>query len=111
MVTKVSKGIRRAIAYLRTFIEEVRAAPGDNLCSYIVHGKIDGKPLSEDEKARKIDSPGTSSHQSEPSLRRRTTRTASLDCGFDNRWWTSLFDHLLKPWLWNFSDTSDQTDL
>ena len=42
-------GARSALAYLREFIEEVRRRPSDSLASHIVHGKIEGGPLTEDE--------------------------------------------------------------
>jgi cytochrome P450 len=48
-VEKVKWGIGSAIKYLRGFIEEVRAKPQNNLASHIVHGKVDGRPLTEDE--------------------------------------------------------------
>jgi cytochrome P450 len=46
---KVRWGIGSAISYLRSFVEEVRAAPGENLTSRIVHGEVDGRPLTDDE--------------------------------------------------------------
>jgi cytochrome P450 len=46
---RVRWGASSALAYLRSFIEEVRRAPGDNLTSHIVHGKVDGRPLTDDE--------------------------------------------------------------
>ncbi|CAN7445205.1 cytochrome P450 [Phenylobacterium sp. LjRoot225] len=46
---RVQWGARSALVYLRSFIEEVRATPGDNLTSRIVHGEVDGRPLTEDE--------------------------------------------------------------
>jgi len=42
-------GARGALAYLRSFIEAVRARPDDRLGSAIVHGQVDGRPLTEDE--------------------------------------------------------------
>jgi len=42
-------GISSALQYLRSFIEEVRRQPRPGLGSQIVHGSIDGRPLSEDE--------------------------------------------------------------
>ncbi len=48
-VAKMQWGMRSALAYLRGFIEEMRAAPQDNLTSHIVHGQVDGRPLTEDE--------------------------------------------------------------
>jgi cytochrome P450 len=46
---RVQWGARSALAYLRCFIEEVRENPGDNLTSRIVHGEVDGRPLTEEE--------------------------------------------------------------
>jgi cytochrome P450 len=42
-------GISSALAYLRGFIEQVRAKPDEHLTSHIVHGVIDGRPATEDE--------------------------------------------------------------
>jgi cytochrome P450 len=42
--------ISSAIAYIRSFIDEVRAAPpSDMLASRILNGKVDGRPLTEEE--------------------------------------------------------------
>jgi cytochrome P450 len=46
---KVRWGIGSAIAYLRSFIEEMRSRPAHNLTSHIVHGEVEGRPLTEDE--------------------------------------------------------------
>jgi cytochrome P450 len=46
---RVKWGIGSALAYLRSFIEEMRATPSDNLTSHIVHGQVEGRPLTEDE--------------------------------------------------------------
>jgi cytochrome P450 len=48
-VEKVKWGIGSALAYLRTFVEEMRAHPADNLTSHVVHGRVEGRPLTEDE--------------------------------------------------------------
>jgi cytochrome P450 len=48
-LTKVKWGIGSAVAYLRSFIEDVRGRPANNLTSHIVHGEVDGRPLTEDE--------------------------------------------------------------
>lgn len=48
-IEKVKWGIGSAIRYLRGFIEEMRAKPRDNLTSHIVHGQVEGRPLTEDE--------------------------------------------------------------
>ena len=48
-VAKMRWGITNAIAYLRRFVEERRAAPRDDLTSHIVHAQIDGRPISNDE--------------------------------------------------------------
>lgn len=42
-------GAKTALAYLRDFVEEVRQAPDDALTSRIVHGQVDGRPLTDDE--------------------------------------------------------------
>lgn len=46
---KKKDALRSVLAYLREFIAEKKASPDDNLGSYIVHGSIDGEPLSDDE--------------------------------------------------------------
>ncbi|MDB5448035.1 MAG: cytochrome [Phenylobacterium sp.] len=46
---RIQWGISSALAYLRSFIEEMRREPGDNLTSHIVHGQIEGRPLTDDE--------------------------------------------------------------
>src|SRR5690606_33448279 len=46
---KIKWGIGSAINWLREFIRGTRANPSDNLASYIVTGKIDGRPMTEDE--------------------------------------------------------------
>ena len=48
-VDKMKWGIGSAVAYCRSYIEEVRANPANNLTSHIVHGQVDGRPLTEDE--------------------------------------------------------------
>jgi cytochrome P450 len=48
-IEKVRWGARSALDYLRSFIEEVRRAPGEGLASRIVHGEVDGAPITEDE--------------------------------------------------------------
>lgn len=42
-------GTRSGLAYLRSFVEEVRKTPADNLTSRIVHGEVEGRPLTDDE--------------------------------------------------------------
>jgi cytochrome P450 len=42
-------GVAQAIAYLRSFIAEVREHPAENLTSKIVHGSVEGRPLTDDE--------------------------------------------------------------
>ena len=42
-------GVTSALAYLRGFIEKMRATPGDNLTSHIVHSSIEGRPTTADE--------------------------------------------------------------
>lgn len=46
---RMSWGIGSALAYLRGFIEEMKRNPGQNLTSHIVHGRVEGRPLTEDE--------------------------------------------------------------
>jgi len=48
-VEKVRFGIGSAIKYLRGFIEETKRNPANNLTSHIVHGQVEGRPLTEDE--------------------------------------------------------------
>jgi cytochrome P450 len=48
-VERIKWGIGSAVAYLRSFIEEMRAHPQNNLTSHIVHGQVEGRPLTEDE--------------------------------------------------------------
>jgi cytochrome P450 len=48
-IERVKWGASSALAYLRSFIEEVKKNPGDNLTSRIVHGQVEGRPLTEDE--------------------------------------------------------------
>lgn len=48
-IERVAWGARSAIQYLRGFIEEVRAKPANHLTSHIVHGQVDGRPITEDE--------------------------------------------------------------
>lgn len=42
--------LRGVLNYLRGFMAEKQANPDDKLTSYIVHGKINGVPLTDDEK-------------------------------------------------------------
>jgi len=42
-------GVQGALSYLREFIAEVRRKPQDKLGSAIVHGQIDGRPITEEE--------------------------------------------------------------
>jgi cytochrome P450 len=46
---RMAWGIGSAIAFLRGFIEETKRNPTNNLTSHIVHGKVEGRPLTEDE--------------------------------------------------------------
>ena len=48
-IERVRWGAKSALAYLRSFIEEMREAPADNLTSKIVHGQVEGRPLTDDE--------------------------------------------------------------
>lgn len=47
---KMQAALRGVLEYLRGFIAEKEQNPDDNLVSSIVHGKIEGRPLTEDEK-------------------------------------------------------------
>ncbi len=47
---RIKWGIGSAVKYNREFVEVVRNLPLDNtLASHIVHGKVDGRPLTDDE--------------------------------------------------------------
>lgn len=46
---KIKWGIGNAINWLRDFVEETKKNPSDNITSYIVNAKIDGRPLNDDE--------------------------------------------------------------
>jgi cytochrome P450 len=46
---KMAWGIGSAIKWLRGFIEEKKTKPDDYLTSHIVHGTVEGRPLTEDE--------------------------------------------------------------
>jgi cytochrome P450 len=48
-IEKIQWGMGNAINWLREFVEETRGKPSDSLTSYIVHGEIDGRPLTDDE--------------------------------------------------------------
>jgi len=48
-VEKMKWGITNAIAYLRSFIAERKAAPRDDLTSHIVTARLEGRPISDDE--------------------------------------------------------------
>lgn len=47
---KVQRSMRGILAYLREFIAEKERNPDDGLTSAIVNGRIDGEPLSDDDK-------------------------------------------------------------
>ena len=47
---KMQAALRGVLEYLRGFIAEKEREPDDNLVSAIVHGKIEGRPLTDDEK-------------------------------------------------------------
>ncbi len=47
---KISTALRGVLDFLRGFIAEKEALPDEGLVSSIVHGKIEGKPLTADEK-------------------------------------------------------------
>ena len=42
-------GVRSAIDYLRSFIEELKGHPTDLVASGIVHAQVDGRPITDDE--------------------------------------------------------------
>ena len=46
---KMKWGVRSAIEYLRSFVEDVRAHPTDLISSAIVHGEVEGRPITDDE--------------------------------------------------------------
>jgi cytochrome P450 len=48
-IEKVKYGVHGALGYLRDFIVKARADSKDGLGSFIVHAKIDDRPLTEDE--------------------------------------------------------------
>jgi cytochrome P450 len=47
---KIGTALRDVIAWLRAFMAEKQANPDEGLTSAIVHGKIDGVPLTEDDQ-------------------------------------------------------------
>ena len=47
---KIQAALRSVLAFLRGFIAEKEADPDDNLVSRIVHGEIEGRPPTEEEK-------------------------------------------------------------
>ena len=48
-VDKMKWGIGSAIAYLRSFVAEMKANPTSNLTSHIVHGEVHGRPITDEE--------------------------------------------------------------
>lgn len=48
-VPKMQWGIGSAIKYLRGFMQQVKARPDDRLASHIVHGQVDGRPMTDEE--------------------------------------------------------------
>ncbi len=48
-IEKVRWGIASAIKYLRGFAAEVKKLPNENLASHIVHGDVDGRPMTDEE--------------------------------------------------------------
>lgn len=46
---KMQWALRSVLGFLREFIEEKKVSPDEHLTSYIVHGQIEGRPLTEDE--------------------------------------------------------------
>jgi len=49
-LAKMQAALRSVLEFLRGFIAEKEREPDDHLVSKIVHGKIEGKPLTDDEK-------------------------------------------------------------
>jgi cytochrome P450 len=47
---KMAAALRGVVAFLRGFIAEKEATPDEHLVSYIVHGEIEGRKLTENEK-------------------------------------------------------------
>ncbi|MFC4595697.1 cytochrome P450 [Sphingobium tyrosinilyticum] len=47
---KIQAALRGVLSFLRGFIAEKEKTPDEYLTSYIVHGRIEGRPLTEDEK-------------------------------------------------------------
>jgi cytochrome P450 len=47
---KIGAALRGVLDFLRGFIAEKEKSPDEHVVSYIVHGKIDGHPLTDDEK-------------------------------------------------------------
>jgi cytochrome P450 len=48
-LAKMQWGIGSAVKYLRDFAEKLKANPDGRLASHIVHGQVDGRPVTEDE--------------------------------------------------------------
>ena len=46
---KMTWGIGSALKYVRSFIQEMRENPQNNLTSHIVHGQVDGRPVTDEE--------------------------------------------------------------
>ena len=47
---KMGAALSGVLAYLRGFMAEMEVAPEDNLVSKIIHGSIEGRPLTDEEK-------------------------------------------------------------
>jgi cytochrome P450 len=47
---RMAAALRGVLDYLRGFMAEKHAEPDDNLVSYIVHGEVEGRRLTDDEK-------------------------------------------------------------
>src|SRR4029453_13851014 len=47
---KMAAALRGVLNFLRSFIEEKKTNPDEHLVTYIVNGKIDGRPLTDDEQ-------------------------------------------------------------
>ncbi len=48
-IEKIQYGVSSALVFLRDFIAKARENPVEGLASYIVHGKIEGRALTDDE--------------------------------------------------------------
>ena len=49
-IETMQQALRGVLAFLRSFIAEKEREPDEHLTSYIVHGSVEGRPLTDDEK-------------------------------------------------------------